>query len=188
MYTILFFCALTIVFIFINHKISESSLDFLRTLSFLHGFIYFLYMGFCLGCLLMVFQEISLPLVFEHPIWFKALLIFTSLKLISLKTNIASMINPNNQTRLELIHNLEQQEQIIKEIEENEKRIQEIKEKQKKVLQDFKNELYKLDGENYTDEEMEEKIKMITDKYDKLFRECKLDNNKNDDNKKGEIQ
>lgn len=186
MFTILFFCILTICFIFINNKISESSLKFLRTLSILDGFIYFFYMGFCVGCLLMVFQDISLPLVFKHPIWFKGLLLFTSFKLITLKTNINGMINPQNKIRLEVINNLEQQEQILKEIEENERKIKEIKEKQKKVLKEFKEELYKLDESDYTDEEMEEKIKIITDKYDKLFKECKI--NKNDNNKRGEIQ
>lgn len=188
MYTILFFCVLTIIFIFINHKISESSLNFLKTLSILDGFIYFFYMGFCLGCLLLIFQDISLPLVFEHPIWFKILLIFTSFKLFSLKTNIKCILNPNNKTRLEVLDNLRKQDEILKEIEKNEQRIQEIKNKQKKILQEFKEELYQIDEEDCSEEEREVKIKFIIDKYDKLFRESKIDNNNDDSNKKGEAQ
>lgn len=171
--SILIFILITILFLIINSKISKKSLFFLRTLSVIDGIAYFLYMFFCFGCFLIVFQEIKIPILCEHPIWFKLLLCFTSFKLTSLKLNIQSITQPNNKTRLDLVENLNKQDEILKEIEEKERKFNEIKIKQKQILKDFKSELFELENGEYSEEELQEKIKNLTDKYDKLFNECR---------------
>lgn len=171
--SILIFCLITILFLLINNKISKISIKFLRTLSILDGIAYFLYMLFCFGCFLIIFQEIKIPILYEHPIWFKLLLFLTSLKLLYLTINIQSIKQPNNQIRLNLIENLEKQDKVLKEIEEKKRKINKLKKKQQQILKDFKLELFELENSDYSEKELQEKIKNLTDKYDKLFNECR---------------
>lgn len=173
--SILLFIVITLLFLLINKLISQNNLNFIRTLSILDGISYFLYMLFCLGCLILVFQTIKLPILYKHPIWFKLLLSFTSLKLLSLKFSFECIKNHNNKARIELIHNLDKEDKILNEIKIKEDKIKKLKEKQQLILKDFYKELDELEKQNYSEEELQTKISLLTQKYDKLFEEARKD-------------
>ena len=173
--SILLFILITILFLIINNAISKRSLEFMISLSILDGISYFLYMLFSLGCLILCFQTIKLPILYEHPIWFKILLGFTSFKLFSLKFNFQCIKNPNNKTRLELIENLEKEDAILEEIKIKEDNVKKLKEKQQDILKNFYKELNELEKQNYSEEELQTKISLLTQKYDKLFEEARKD-------------
>lgn len=164
---------LTILFLIINNQISKSDLQFLKTLNIEDGIVYFLYMLFCFICFLFLFQEIKLPIIYEYSIWFKILLGITSFKLTSLIFCIQNIKNPNNVNRLDMLQNIEEQNAIIDKMKENERKVGEIRTKQKKILKNFKSELLELENSDCSEEELQEKIKLLTNKYDKLFEDVK---------------
>ena len=174
--TILIFILLTIFVFKLNKIINVKEFKFLVSLKFIDGFIYFVYMLTSFICFIFLFQDISLPIFSEHPIYFKILLGITAFKLISLVNIIPSIKNPENSFRQEILKNYEKQKQIKEELKKQQEKIEEIKKEQEKEFIEFQKEISKLKESDLSVEEFSKKANEIKQKYYKKLEERKEQN------------
>lgn len=180
--SILIFIVLIVFFTKYFKFFTNKFADFVVSLSIIDGVQYFLNLLFCFGCMLLFFLPIRLPYVYEHSFILKVILLIPIFCLSSLPVILQVIRNPNDETRQKIINAKKEKEEFIQVLEKSKKVMSDVSKWQEKytdILKRCDEEINNVKKLNLSEDEMNQKIKEIEDKYCKEIETINNSQNNN---------